>query len=137
MKPRDIQNDTENMVITCMDHRFQRSMEEKLLSEHGVDILSADRLAFPGASKAIADGTLIPAIEKSHELHQISRVVVVDHENCGGFPDFGGDSQKETEAHAESLGRATEAIHKVLPDIVVLSFVATLDGEVVRIETNG
>jgi carbonic anhydrase len=80
----------------------------------------------------VADGTLIPQIQKSHSLHDISNVWVIDHADCGGFgglAEYEDDETKEAQAHFESLTRAKQAIHKVLPRLVVTTFLIDLDGE--------
>lgn len=134
IKPKDIQHEVNNLVITCSDHRFQRTMRKILDEKYKVDIERSDRIALPGASKAIADGTLIPYIQTLHLLHYTKNVYVVDHTDCGGFGSlehYGGDEAKETQSHFESLDKAKEAIHNVLPQLVVISFVVTLNGEAV------
>lgn len=132
LKPRDIAPKTDNLVITCMDLRFHKITRQVLLEDYKVDVEESDRLILAGSSKAVADGTLIPQIEKSHELHGISNVWVVDHADCGGFGGiaaFENDESKEAQAHFESMARAQEAIHKVLPELVVTTFLINLDGE--------
>ena len=130
-KPKDMPNNVDNLVITCIDHRFQRAIRERLQADYQVDIESSDRLAYAGASKAVADGTLIPQIQLSHELHDIKNVYVVDHTDCGGFGGLKAhdeDESKEIASHMESITRAQEAVHKVLPHLVVTSFVVNLEG---------
>lgn len=139
LKPRDIQHQVDDLVITCMDHRFQRTFGHILKDEYQVDIESSDRVSYPGASKAVADGTLIPAIQTSHRLHDIKNVWLVDHTDCGGFgglESHDNDEHKETEVHLETLVRAREAIHKVLPELLVTVFVVTLSGDSIEPPTN-
>lgn len=130
LKPRDIPKKVENLVITCSDHRFQRMMSEHLLQEHEVDIERSDRLALPGASKSVVDGTLIPYIQALHELHDFETVWVIDHQGCGVFPAFDNE-REENQVHSGSLGKAAEGINMVLPQVVVVKFIATLDGELI------
>src|SRR3954466_10515763 len=116
-KPRDISPQTDNLVITCMDNRFHKTTREILLEDYEVNIDESDRLTLAGSSKAVDDGVLIPQIQKSHQLYDISNVWVIDHADCGGFgglAKYGGDETKEQEAHFESMTRAKEAIHKIL-----------------------
>lgn len=132
LSPRNIPEIIDDLVITCIDHRFHGVIRERLQDQHNVDLDKADRIAWPGSSKAVADGTLIPAVRTSHRLHNIKNIWLVDHQDCGGFGGlaaYNGDEHLEMEAHFESLERAANVIHKVLPELVVTSFVATLDGE--------
>lgn len=134
LKPKDKSKSVDDLVITCMDRRFQKTIREQLQEKYQVDIEDADRLAWAGASKAVADGTLIPQVELSHKLHGIKNVYVVDHTDCGGFGGFAShenSEQKEIASHMDSMARAQEAIHKVLPQLVVTCFVVTLEGETV------
>lgn len=134
LKPKDTQHNVDDLVVTCMDHRFQRVIRERLQEEYQVDIERSDRLAYAGASKAVADGTLIPQIELSHKLHDIKNVYVVDHTDCGGFGGLAAhenNEQNEIDSHMGSMARAQEAIHKVLPQLVVTCFVVTLEGKAV------
>lgn len=132
LKPKDMQHNVNDLVVTCMDHRFQKAIRERLQEDYQVDIESSDRLAYAGSSKAVADGTLIPQIELSHKLHDIKNVYVVDHTDCGGFGGLAAhenSEQKEIDSHMESLARAKEAIHQILPQLVVTCFIVTLEGK--------
>lgn len=124
----------DNMVITCMDRRFQRAIRERLAEDYQVNIEDSDRLAYAGASQAIADGTLIPQIELSYKLHDIKKVYVVDHTDCGGFGGlkaYDNDEQKELAVHMESMTRAQDSIHQILPQLVVVCFVVNMEGQTV------
>lgn len=135
LKPRGIQETVDDLVITCIDHRFQRAIGRLLKQDHGIDIEASDRLAYPGASKAVADGTLISAIQTSYRLHDIKSIWLVDHTDCGGFGGleaYGGDEHQETDAHLDSIARAQQAIHKVLPQLVVTGLVVTLEGQALK-----
>lgn len=128
-------HNVDNLVITCMDFRFQRFIRECLQEEYGVDIERSDRLALAGSSKAVVDGILLPQIQDSHRLHDIKNVYVIDHLDCGGFGGqaaFDNDEQKETAAHIDSLDRAADAIHKILPQIIVVTNIIGLDGQFIK-----
>ncbi len=131
-KPKDIPKKTENLVITCSDHRFQRMMSKLLRQDHQVDIERSDRLAIPGASQSVVeDGALIRYIQTLHKLHDFENVLIIDHEECGAFPAY-DDEQQEYQAHFDSLSKAAAGIHQVLPKVVVVKFIATLDGELIQ-----
>jgi carbonic anhydrase len=137
-RPRDLPHQTDNLVITCIDHRFHESVREILKEEYQVDIDHSDRLSEAGSSKAVADGLLVPSIRTSHRLHAIKNVYIVDHIDCGGFGGlkaFNSDEQRETEAHFHSQSRATNAINKILPQLVITSFVVNMNGESLKPDT--
>lgn len=130
-KPKEV----ENIVITCMDHRYQEFIRQILMDKHSVDIDHADRLAIGGSSTGVTDGTLMPSIRIAYQKHSAKKVYMLDHLDCGGFGGleaFGGSEEKEAQAHFESLDRATEAIHKVLPELLVVTYVVGLNGEPVE-----
>jgi len=131
VQPKDLPVKIENMVITCMDHRFHAWIRKFLQEEHGIDIDRTDKLSAAGASKAVNEGDLLPQIKKAHTLHDIEKIWIFDHIDCGGFGGLqahGNNEQKEASAHFESLDRAQEAIHAILPQIVVVKNIIGLDG---------
>ncbi|MBX4188797.1 hypothetical protein KW792_01725 [Candidatus Saccharibacteria bacterium] len=135
LKPTDKTVEVKDVVITCMDHRFQEPIVRFLKDEHEVDINHADRLAIGGSSKGVIDGTLMPSLKIAYEKHRAEKVWLFDHTDCGGFGGleaFDRDEEKEIKAHNDSLAKATEAINKKLPELVVITFVVPLDGKVIN-----
>jgi carbonic anhydrase len=133
-RPKDLPDQVDNLVITCIDHRFQRAIARLLKDDYNVDIERSDRISYPGASKAVADGSLISAIQTSHRLHGIKNVWLFDHTDCGGFgglKSFGQNEQKEAGAHFGSLDKAKQAINRLLPDLKVTAFTIGLDGKII------
>jgi carbonic anhydrase len=131
LKPADKPNEVNDIVITCMDHRYQEPIGKLLKEKHNVDINHVDRLAIGGSSKGVADGTLMPSIQIAFDKHHARNVWLFDHTDCGGFGGlnaFENDEQKEAQAHFESLDRAQEALHKLLPELLVVTYVIGLDG---------
>lgn len=77
----------------------------------------------------------MPSIEIGHKKHGVKNIWMFDHIDCGGFggqETYGNDEHKEAEAHFESQDRAQEAIHEIMPELVVVSYVIGLDGELVE-----
>lgn len=127
--PRDIGHQVDDLVITCIDHRFQHLYADEL-AQDGVE--RADWVSYQGSSKAVADGTLIPSIEISNRLHDIKNVWIYDHTDCGAFGGleaFGSDENEEMRSHFESMERAVKAIEKVLPHLTVVTYIVDLDGK--------
>jgi hypothetical protein len=126
--------EVEELVIPCSDHRFQHAFDA-VIKSNGVD--RADRINYPGPSLAIGNGTLLPAIEKLHSLHDFSTVRILDHTDCGAFGGleaFNGDELKEAEEHFRKLSIAKKAIHTILPHITVVEHVVGIEEEIVRVE---
>jgi len=131
IKPGDMSTDVENVVITCMDKRYQRAIRDLLMEKHEIDINDVDRLAIGGSSKAVADGTLTPSLNIAFAKHNAKNVYIFDHIDCGGFGGqeaFDNDVDKETQAHFESLDAAQEAIHQIVSEVVVVTYVIGPNG---------
>ena len=101
------------LVVQCSDPRFQEAYKEAIgqLGEY------YDLVAFPGASKAIAENNLvIENIKLLHTLHNFDAIHIFDHINCGAF----GAVKNEVSAHSNCLQAAEEALKKALPRIKVV-----------------
>lgn len=130
---------TDNLVVECMDHRFHRIVRDHLDREFGVDVDRSDRLIDAGASSAVTEDGLLDRCPLAQRLHGIKNVFIYDHLDCGAFGGlkaFNNDEQREMEAHIDSQKRAAEAISKILPSLVIRTFVINLDGEVVAHQTS-
>src|SRR4029078_536517 len=124
--PANIRHETDHLVITCSDHRFQSTISDKL-SE--LDITSFDRIAYPGASKAVVDGAITKPILTLKRLHNFQNIHVIDHTDCGGFGGleaFNFDESEEAETHFRSLKKAAKIINTLLPNVVVVEKVIGL-----------
>lgn len=135
LKPGDKPKEVDNVVITCMDFRYQETIRQILQETHGIDIDNVDRLSIGGSSKGVTDGTFTESLQIANEKHSARNVFLFDHIDCGGFGGlaaFDGDEQKEARAHFEEQDRAVQVINKVLPEFVVVTYVIGMDGEPVE-----
>lgn len=104
---------SEVLVVHCSDPRFQ-SAHRHLIDTHGKYY---DLLAFPGASKAIAENQLvIDNIVLLHKLHNFETIHIFDHIHCGAF----GEIDNEAKAHKEMLIRAKRTLSTALPKVKVV-----------------
>jgi hypothetical protein len=111
---------TDSLAIWCSDFRFQEPF--KRVAESGYGINNPDVIVYPAPSKSIADGTLVPAIEKLHSLHDFNEVDIFDHIDCGGFGGleaFNGSEDAEADEHFRMLKIAKEVIRQTLPHLQV------------------
>jgi hypothetical protein len=135
-KPRDMVHQNDNLVIQCMDHRFHPFVRDHLAEEHNIDLDRTDQLTDAGASKQVVEGEFADRSILAKRLHDVKNVFIYDHLDCGAFGGleaFDNDEQKEMEAHVQSQARAREAISKVLPQMLVRTFVINMDGEVIKL----
>jgi hypothetical protein len=107
----------DNLVVVCSDFKFQEAFAETINNE-GIE--EADVLTYPGASKGVEDGTLVPAIMALNDLHDLKHVHLFDHMPCGAF---GGE---ESEAdHHQSIRLARNVIRFAVPNLSVKGYLLT------------
>lgn len=106
-------------VITCIDFRFQDFINS-WISEN-LPEKSHDRVAFAGGVKNLE--TILGQVEISKRLHDIKKVVLINHEDCGAYGESG-----TPEKHAEDLKAAADAITEKIPGIEVETYYLHLDG---------
>lgn len=135
VKPGDKPKQVDNIVITCMDFRYHESIRDLLKDEHDVNIDQADQLSIGGSSTGIVDGSLMPSIQIAYDSHHTRNLYMFDHIDCGGFGSlkaFDNDAQKEAQAHFESIDKAQGIISKVMPEMVLVTYLMGLDGKPVE-----
>lgn len=69
------------VVVTCIDFRFQKFIEEWVNINVGPG--QYDRVSWAGAVFNLE--TVLGQIEISHRLHHIKQVILVNHEDCGAY----------------------------------------------------
>ncbi len=117
-----------NLVIICMDFRFHQEITD-LLRQKGIE--EFDLVALPGASKAVIDeklrGATFEAIDIAVEKHHCSKVVIVDHIDCGAYGGSGqfGSSEEERKFHAGKLAEAKEILLQHYPLLEVNTYYTT------------
>jgi carbonic anhydrase len=117
----------EAAVITCVDFRFQDIYRKGITEVFG--ITDYDLWAFPGAAKNFVSpaeqefaAAMIAKIQAvSVGLHNIKQLVILSHEDCGGY---GGrksfqSCEVEYNKHAEDLQAAKEMLQEHFPGITV------------------
>lgn len=114
------------LVLTCIDFRFQQAIEQ-FLKNAGMEG-TADRVAVAGAAKSLVTPEqprdrefLLQQIEIAANLHHISEVVIMQHEDCGAY---GGSSKfdspaSEREYHREVMKDAKQRIQEKFSTLTV------------------
>jgi hypothetical protein len=74
---------TKAAIITCIDFRFQKFMEDWARSFIGTD--QYDHIAYPGGIKKI--DIILNLIDVSVKLHGINEAYLINHEDCGAYSD--------------------------------------------------
>lgn len=120
----------QSLVIRCMDFRFNPYVLKLLNSafkEQG-GIGSYDSRGSLGGSRAIVNASsrklIFSAIDIAVERHCISRIIIIDHVDCGaygGSKRFANNIQEE-KFHIKQLKKAREIILKKYPKLEVYLF---------------
>ncbi|MBI3486422.1 hypothetical protein HY025_05805 [Candidatus Daviesbacteria bacterium] len=109
----------EGLVVTCIDFRFQDFINQWIAKYFQPKTF--DRVALAGGVKDFEN--IFKQIEISKRLHDIHKIVLVNHEDCGAYGEEG-----TPEKHAEDLKTAADKIKEKYPDIAVETYYLHLDG---------
>lgn len=130
----------EAVVLACIDFRFWKETMRFVEKELGIKIYDFPKL--PGAAKTINecasnDDMAMKCIDIPCRLHQVRKVVIVNHADCGaygGAKRFNGDIEAEQRFHEGELRRAGEKIRQHYPGKEVILVYAKLVEEGERVE---
>jgi carbonic anhydrase len=109
----------EALVATCIDFRFQEYINDWISKNFSPK--SHDRVAFAGGVKSV--DIVLGQIDISKRLHDIKKVVLINHEDCGAYGEAG-----TPEKHSEDLKNATSKVKEKYPELAVETFYLHLDG---------
>src|SRR5690242_7654130 len=130
----------EAMILACIDPRLQEPVHA-YAAKRG---LTGQYSQFVIAGAAI--GVVAPAFADWHkafwdnlatsiELHQIGKVIAIDHRDCGAAKIAYGeaavsDSARETETHRQALAQFRKEVGKHHPNLGVETGLMALDGSI-------
>ncbi len=110
----------EAIVVTCIDFRLQQYINKWI--DENFPPFSFDRVAFAGGVKNL--DTILEQIGISKKLHDIKKVVLINHEDCGAY-----GSEGTPEKHTEDLKNAAIKVKEQIPGIEVETYYLHLDGK--------
>ena len=135
------------LLLTCMDFRLANEIEAYMTARGLRD--RYDHVVLAGASLGALNDRF-PAwsevfwqhLDLAIELHEVHRVMVLDHRDCGAYKvvlgeDFGKMPEKETQIHAETLMTLRKQILAKYPQLAVETYLMALDGSVQQIVAKG
>lgn len=130
----------EAMVVSCIDPRFQEPVHRYTSKRH----LTGKYSAFVVAGAAI--GVVAEPFKDWHKsywdnvttsvkLHNIKKVIVIDHRDCGAAKIAYGDAkvaspQVETETHKTALAEFRKQMKDKLPQLAVETGLMSLNGRI-------
>lgn len=128
----------EALLLSCIDYRLPgkiaRYMEGRGLAAN------YDHVILAGASLGVTN-TVFPHwgqsfrdhLDLAIKLHNIRRVIILDHRECGSYrvifgTNLSGDEEKTQ--HAQELHRLAREIHDNYPSLEIEKLLMALDGSV-------
>jgi hypothetical protein len=127
-------------VLSCIDFRFLESERyfltlQHLSNQYDWTALAGASLALTGFPHAAEAEAFWDQLNLSRQLHQIEKVIILDHQDCGAYaskidPNLSQDREREQQVHAEYLSRAYWEIQKRYPDLTVELYFVGLNAEV-------
>ena len=123
--PREIYR-ADAVVISCFDARFDVATR-KFLKRRGV--VTFDHVKIPGSAKSLAAPEcvgdrdfVLRMVRTSLRLHAADRVLLLAHNDCGGYPGV------PVEVVTADLLGAAEILRTAEPSLAVECFFADFDG---------
>lgn len=112
------------LVVTCIDFRFQKYINDWIESNIGSG--KFDRVALAGG--VFNFEVISGQVDVSKRLHDIKKVVLMNHEDCGAYGELG-----TMERLSADLNKAGQAIKEKYPEVEVELYVIQLDGQFTKV----
>lgn len=131
------------LLLSCMDYRLIDETE-RYMSGRGLRN-KYDHVILAGASLGARtdkypawNKTFWEHLEVAIQLHQIHKVIVMDHRDCGAYKvvlgaDFATDRAKETAVHTEQLKALRKQVGEKYPKLEVELLLMDLKGKAEKI----
>jgi len=130
----------EAMILACIDPRTQepvRAYAQKngLIGKYSQFIFAGAAIGVVAPKFADWHKTFWDNLATSIELHQVGKVIAIDHRDCGAAKIAYGeaavaDPARETETHRKALAQFREEVGKRHPNMAVETGLMALDGSV-------
>ena len=129
------------MVLSCMDPRFQHLVYNHLNKKKLIDKYSAFTIA--GAAVGVTHNkfkkwhkTFYDNLSTSIKLHQIEKLIVINHKDCGAAKIVNGKKAfnitNEKKIHKESFSKLKKEIKKKFPKLKVELNLMSLKGKITK-----
>ena len=131
---------TDALLLNCIDYRLTAATE-RCMAERGM-AGKYDQLVLAGASLAAKNDkfaawgtTFWDHVQVAIDLHQIHKIVIMDHRDCGAYrvilgKDLAADPKEELAVHAAQMRSLRVDIGKKYPSLEVELLLMSLDGKV-------
>ena len=129
------------MVLSCIDPRFQRQVYNYLKKKKLIGKYSAFTIA--GAAVGVTHNkfkkwhkTFYDNLSTSIKLHQIEKLIVINHKDCGAAKIVNGKKAfnitNEKKIHKESFSKLKKEIKKKFPKLKVELNLMSLKGKITK-----
>ncbi len=113
------------LIVTCFDFRFQHFFDQWITAH--LEPGRYDRVALAGG--VLNWEVVSHQVELARRLHGVSRVVLVNHEDCMAYGEEGTPKR-----HRLDLKLARERLLEQYPELTVELYYARLDGPLEPVE---
>ena len=131
----------EAMVLSCIDPRFQNLIYNHLKKKKLIGKYSAFTIA--GAAVGVTNNkfkqwhkTFYDNLATSIQLHQIEKLIVINHKDCGAAKIANGTKEftpvNEKKIHLESFLKIKKQIKKKFPKLKVELNLISLDSKITK-----
>ena len=121
-------------AVYCSDGRFSEQFDDLL--RNSLRLPDYDRVAIPGGPACLAgypgvsheEAVAVDQLELLITAHQLSRVVLIAHQECAYYTEQLGISPDDQEQHQrEDLAKAVERIGWINPTVTVDCYLAHIE----------
>lgn len=126
------------LVIHCMDFRFVEGIKN-YLNTNGLNRNYDEASIAGGAGALLKDESkdlLLKQVVLSAKLHGISKVILINHQDCGAYggSDAFVNPTMEQAKHTADLHKAADIVKNANKSLTIDCLYAILDGHDVRLE---
>jgi carbonic anhydrase len=118
----------ETLVVHCIDYRLQGFLNKWVANN--LPVRGYDRVAIAGGVNDVY--YVIRQVDVAVRLHEIKKVILINHEDCGAYGEAGN-----FERHKTDLNEARRKITALFPDLGVETYYLHLDGKFERMSSTG
>jgi hypothetical protein len=122
------------VALTCIDFRFREALHK--FFEDELNLYAVDHKTDGGGVKMIVEEGpirewIFKNFEISFDLHNVNRVILINHQDCGAY---GGSAsfpnlEEEIKAQEIQLRHGVSAVHAKYPDKQVEAYLALIDSD--------
>jgi hypothetical protein len=134
------------LALSCIDYRLFDSTVDLLKDRSCVSAF--DQTILAGASLGYNQHkyhhwkpTFLNHVDLAIKLHDIKKIVVIDHDDCGAYhlfyPDTKDDLDLERHYHIKNIKKIIRKLKRKYPDMIYSGYLLHLDGSAEQIYSDG